>query len=39
LLSKSKIDRSVEILNRAKRFFEDHNEFLEKLDDDERKGM
>jgi len=24
-------------MNRAKRFFEDHNDFLEKLDDDERK--
>jgi len=26
-------------LIRAKRFFEDHNDFLERLDDDERKSM
>ncbi|CAB4396862.1 hypothetical protein RhiirA5_362585 [Rhizophagus irregularis] len=37
ILKRSKIDRAVEILNRAKRFFEDHNDFLERLDDDERK--
>ncbi|CAI2163128.1 14495_t:CDS:2 [Funneliformis geosporum] len=37
ILKRSKIDRAVEILNRAKRFFEDHNDFLEKLDDEERK--
>ncbi|CAJ0878242.1 19829_t:CDS:2 [Entrophospora sp. SA101] len=32
----SKLARNVEIWDRAKRFAEDHNEFLEKLDDDEQ---
>ncbi|RIA90266.1 hypothetical protein C1645_823584 [Glomus cerebriforme] len=37
ILKRSKIDRAVEIMNRAKRFFEDHNDFLERLDDEEKR--
>ncbi|CAG8480219.1 4230_t:CDS:2 [Dentiscutata erythropus] len=36
ILIKSKKIRSLEIFDRAKRIYEDHNEFIEKLDDGEQ---
>ncbi|CAG8745223.1 3363_t:CDS:2, partial [Acaulospora colombiana] len=35
VLVKSKKTRSLEIYDRAKRFYEDHRDFIEKLDDGE----